>query len=61
MKNDPVYIFANKVAKAFKEHRSSHVVFFIQQAYGEDLYETSDWSGLEELLDNIITLSDLDN
>ena len=35
------------------------VVFIVQQAYGENLYETSDWDGLEGLLDHIISLTGL--
>lgn len=56
---DAVFDFAERIAKAFDEHRSSHVMFFMQQGF-DDLYEDGlSWKNTDELLKNIVTICSL--
>lgn len=58
---DAVFDFAERIAKAFDEHRSSHVMFFMQQAF-DDLYDDGlSWEATERVLKNIITICSLRN
>ncbi|KKL68425.1 hypothetical protein LCGC14_2125140 [marine sediment metagenome] len=52
-------VFSKRIAKAFDKNRSSHVMFFMQQAF-DDLYEDGlSWNDTEQLLSNIITICEL--
>ncbi len=56
---ETVFSFAERIAKVFLEHKSSHVMFFMQQAF-DDLYEGGlSWKDTEELLSNIIAICSL--
>lgn len=52
---DPVYDFAEKIAKTMRDVGSSHVFFLAQQAFGEEM----EWRDVETMLDNIIALCNI--
>lgn len=51
--NDLVNYFANKIAKAMDELKSSHVYFVVQMAFGEDL----SWHEVEKILKDVKELT----
>ncbi len=52
----PIIDFALRIAKALKESQSSTALFFMQQAYPDDIVGLDQPSN-DEILDNIITLA----
>ena len=53
---DPIVDFALKIAKALKESQSSTALFFVQQAYPDDI-DGLEQQNSDEILDNIITIA----
>lgn len=56
---DPVYDFALRIARALKESKSSTALFFMQQAYPNDVDSPAEQPGSDAILDNIIALASL--
>lgn len=54
-RTDPVYEFALRIARALKESKSSTALFFVQQAYPDDVDSPAE--GCDAILDNVIALA----
>lgn len=55
----PVIEFALRIAKALKESSSSTALFFVQQAYPEDINGLEQQSS-DEILENVITIASIE-
>ena len=59
MSDRSVVEFALKIATALKDSQSSTALFFIQQAYPDNIDMPSDQPTATEILDNVITTATL--
>lgn len=54
---DPVYDFALRIARALQASKSSTALFFVQQAYPDDVEAPADQPSSDAILENVIALA----